>query len=287
MNKQTIYLCVAELLAFSVIAACGVNKSHEGKSEEIADFEVVERFKTLSRDYRCIGNTMKYDDTKELYTSVSVSVQWPEKLGNVDISAMQDSIVSKAFGRDGRDINKIILEYAEMPEGYDLYELTDVAHLPEPSDSVKLYYRSTSVTIEALTEQMAVVKCETSAYTGGAHDSYMSNYMTFDLGTGKARIIGLWDLFERGSEAELLKVIKSMLMAKYDVDTVGALNDAGIFSDSLYVTDDVYVDGYDVVFHYDPYEIGPWAMGVIDVEVPYYAVAEILTPMGREIFMGD
>lgn len=282
MRKHMVYLCVAELMAFFAIAACGVSKSRELKLAEIADFEVEEVFKSASRSYKCVT----VDDGKELYTTVSVWVQWPERLGDVDISAMQDSIVSMISGSGNRDINRAIIEYVERPEGYGEYELTEVDMEPAPSDSVGIYSRFAKVTIESLSETMAIIKSEMVSYTGGAHNAYASSYCVFDFTSGKADVVEINDLFELGSGQELLEVIKRALKDKYDLSPEQSLDEAGLFSDYIYVTDDIYLDGYNVVFHYDPYEIGPWVMGVIDVEVPYYAVAELLTPAGQDILIG-
>ena len=285
MKKTTINPCAVCLMAAIMLISCGGKNGNTSLPGEISDFEVEETFKSVSRSYRCEGDINDYDNVKTLYTTAAASIQWPETFGNVDISAIQDSIISMAFGTKSHDIDKAMNEYVEHPEGYDIYKLTPVDALPTASDSVMIYSQATAVSIVSLTETMTVIKGETTSYTGGAHDSYASRYLTFALSSGKARVIGLSDLFEAGSEAKLLNAIKSSLMAKYNVDTVKELDNVGVFSENLFVTDNIYIDGYNIVFHYNPYEIGPWAMGVIDVEVPYYTVAELLTPMGQDIFM--
>ena len=59
---------------------------------------------------------------------------------------------------------------------------------------------------------------------------------------------------------------------------------SGIFTDRIFLTHNVYLTGNNIVFYYNPYDIAPWAVGPIEVVVPYYNLEQYLTDEAQDLF---
>ncbi|MCR5003741.1 MAG: DUF3298 and DUF4163 domain-containing protein [Bacteroidales bacterium] len=111
-----------------------------------------------------------------------------------------------------------------------------------------------------------------SSYSGGAHGIYYDLYLNLDATTGHP--ITLSDVFIDPSSEEL----KASITAK-------AARDERTFED-LSLTGNAAVepssqfeltnDG--IIFIYEPYEIGSYAAGVIDLKFSYYELQNLLKP---------
>ena len=84
--------------------------------------------------------------------------------------------------------------------------------------------------------------------------------------------------FKAGCDETMLKAIQEQLMAMCQVRSLNELDNYGIFSNQIFVSPEFYLQGYNIVFHYNPYDIAPYSTGSIDVPVPYYTIRECLSP---------
>ncbi len=113
-----------------------------------------------------------------------------------------------------------------------------------------------------------------SQYTGGAHGDYGYTGIVFDSQTGK--LLALEDILqdaggfqEKATAAILVRLEESYgdgLFPEY-ADTVEEMWENG---------PKWYLDVSGITFFFDPYEIGPYAMGVASVTLPYGEFAEYL-----------
>lgn len=137
-------------------------------------------------------------------------------------------------------------------------------------------YKTVISSAVAFSPQFIVYQVMTSMYDGGAHGISLSRYITYLFNSN--RILDIPTAFRQGSEEGLLQAIRDQLMTQYGATSLDELNNNGIFTDQLYVSPNFYIHGYDIVFHYNPYDIAAFSEGNIDVSVPYQALAEYLTP---------
>ncbi len=292
MTKQLFFISAISIsLLASSLAACssGSNSSTASSSGDISDFPVRLNYKSFSRQFFCSDDDSSDVDATRIYTKASASVQWPEQIGAVDISQLCDSIISivnynSTAEINSSHINPVIANYVNNPEEAEYFSLQPVDSIPYSDDLTRAYSHSLDISFSSLTRRLAIIKTEHYAYTGGAHGIYASSYMIFSLADGIARHLAFSDLFLPDSSHKLLEAITSALMHKYGVDTPSDLDSVGIFTDNLHVSTDIYISDYDIIFHYDPYDIGPWAMGIIDVPIPYYNISEFLTPTALSLF---
>ena len=122
---------------------------------------------------------------------------------------------------------------------------------------------------------IAFKNVETS-YTGGAHGSYLENYINFREDTGEA--ITSNALFG-SKEKAVLKMIRQQILKDNNCRTTEQLEEkTGIFS-----LGDVYINDYNfllqkdgIIFCFNPYEIAPWSEGVIHVKLTYEQLKGLL-----------
>ncbi|NJB84442.1 hypothetical protein GGR26_000187 [Lewinella marina] len=128
----------------------------------------------------------------------------------------------------------------------------------EEEDATEVVFQSDS---------LIVLAHSTYTYSGGAHGNYGTTLLAF--ATRPPRRLTPADLFRPGSEAELSR----LLMARAD-----SLTEGGLLVDSVPVTDNLAPLPGGVRFVYPPYEIAPYAVGEVVIDLPYAAVRPWLRP---------
>lgn len=274
--------CAALLTAATTIAGCD-KKSNEAQVSDsrINNFEVVQTIKSAERDYSCVGADAVFNDSIPVYSKVSVTIQWPDKMGEYNIKPLQDSLMAAIYESPKASIDETILAALESPRGNDIYKMEPVDSIPAHKLAMTLYNDkiASAVTFD---RNYIVYQVMTSIYDGGAHGMSVSHFINYDFDS--ARVITPELAFRPGSDEKLLEAIKSQLMKMYGVTTLQQLDSKGVFSAQIFLSNEFYLQGYNVMFHYNPYDIAPYSTGSIDVPVPYYMIRECLTPEVFRLF---
>ncbi len=270
--------CAVGLLGLS---ACGHSQKMDWDSE-INEFKVVQTVKSAERDYLCEGAL--FADSLNVYSKVNVAVEWPEQMGNYDIKPLQDSLIARAFIHPEKTVEQSILTALDNPQGSDTYKMVGIDSIPDKSKAMVLYH-GTVVSSVAFSPKFIVYQIMTSIYEGGAHGLTISNFLNYDFAKGE--VIDFNSAFKPGSDKALFDIVKGKLMADNGVSTLKELDAKGFFSDQLFLSHNFYLQGYDVVFHYHPYDIAPYSTGAVDVRVPFYVVSDYLSPEVLEILSED
>lgn len=112
-----------------------------------------------------------------------------------------------------------------------------------------------------------------ATYLGGAHGIEVSEYHNYSLKDGFE--IGAKDLFRAEKFEDLRAAIHRKICEKYLAEGE-ELSDAGFFSDPIEVTDNFSISDDGITFHYNPYEIGCYALGSVVVEFDWDELGEWL-----------
>lgn len=269
---STSALCIA-------ICSCSKHESADNIKQNdtihINNFEINQIVKTGQRSYICNGANAFFDDSLRIYSSSTVAIQWPVKMNGYDISTLQDSLKVLALGATHGTIDDAIINALDHPQGEDLYSMKPVDSIPMSSKCMILY-KTVIASAVTFSPHFIVYQVLNSMYDGGAHGIILSRYLTYIFKLNK--VLDIPTAFKPGSEKDLLKAIQDQLMTQYGATTLSQLDGKGIFTDQLYVSPNFYIHGYDIVFHYNPYDIAAFSEGSIDIRVPYQSVAEHLTP---------
>lgn len=110
-------------------------------------------------------------------------------------------------------------------------------------------------------------------FTGGAHGNYYS--VGYNIRTSDGEVLTLPDILKPNSLEALSEFVSEEILNMFDVNS---LNEAGLFEDELNISDDqdFYIIPNALVIQFDPYEIAPYAMGSIDVEIPFTKIKNLL-----------
>jgi hypothetical protein len=146
------------------------------------------------------------------------------------------------------------------------------------SETLNWYYEE-KFGVEMNGPRFLVVSRSWADYTGGAHGNYGKNYFVFDRET--AGKISLSDLMGEGFGQVLTEKLNEELRESRELGRNDSLRQDGFFVDQVELTENFYLSSRGIGFHWDPYEIGPYAMGFVEVVVPYGKIGDILNSLGR------
>lgn len=276
----------AAVIAAALLPACtnsAATASDSATASGISSFEVKQTIKSLKRSYLAGGDNAVFGDSMKIYSTVSLDIEWPETFGHYDLTNLRDSLLAAAFEHPCPTIDASMTADAEHPEGADLFTMTPVDSIP--NEPCMEYTRNTSTSMVTVSTDYAVYEVMTYTYTGGAHGGTLARYVTYDFAS--SAVVNAANAFTAGSDSLLLAAITSQLCSDYRVNTPAGLRATGIDISELTVTPNFYFDDYEIVFVYNQYEIAPYAMGIIKVRVPFYAVADALTPFAKGLLGGN
>ncbi|MDE5690546.1 RsiV family protein [Duncaniella sp.] len=274
MERKYCFLASAAL-ALALTACGGSGSGRKADAGLINEFQVSEVLMTADRDYRV---SMDYGDAYlELYTSI----HWPERLGDNDISVLRDSLLYFAYGdttvTDIRAAIRAYLDDTSIVEG--IKTVTEVDSLP--ADTMT-YFNNVTASVMEINEDMATYQVVSSTYLGGAHP--MTSVRPFTYSFAQGQVIGLDNMFLPGVTVDsIMPVIRTALARQLSVP-VDALDRGGIFVSQLTYPGKPYIASNTLYFHYDPYEIGPYALGPVDVAVYPDEVDRFLRPDVKSLF---
>ncbi len=133
------------------------------------------------------------------------------------------------------------------------------------------YYDSTF--LDESFEQFVQVKRNSYMFTGGAHgNSYVSNNL-FSKETGEQ--LNLKDFIS--DVPKLTKIAEKYFRQTVEIKATDDLEEAGFwFTKGFELNGNFYFENNKLIFVYNQYEIGPYSMGIIFVEIPVREIKSLL-----------
>lgn len=116
----------------------------------------------------------------------------------------------------------------------------------------------------------------TYQYTGGAHGLSSTQGLNLDLSTGSP--IRYEDVFYQNDEKDISALILSYLLAKYKANNQDELETMGFMFDELQPSRNFVVNDQGITFIYGQYELGAYALGIIELFIPYYYIYMYMKP---------
>lgn len=271
--KHYLLLAASALL---MLSACS-SKTADKKTD---DADAAKPAGALAFDTRTATKTYKIDLPEELKNGESsdpiyrqtVSLIIPTALAGADISELNDSIVSIAFGGKGMKLDDAIPTWQKKTAEQTGYSLTPVK---ETADEISCF-DSVDGTVVTLTPDLLVYRISASGYSwGAAHGMTTNSYLNFSI--KDKRLVTLSTLFTPEGLAKLPALIAQAAKANEAAlgpTTITALPEGSNF----------YLSDYGaVVFAYQPYEVASYAQGEIKVPLYPYELTDLLTPAARTL----
>lgn len=276
--KQILWLIGALILLTSCQKDGGKSEGDSAQTEQVegvTSLTVSMDLLTAEQFYQ--GPGMSYDGDS-IYLVLKANIQWPTKVGSYDLSVLQDSILRFGFAVDSGSVAQImknfITDSATIYENFDEgAKVKQVSLLPPETFA---YENSVTGSEIEVNDRFLSYRVQTYIYQGGAHGFTSIMPFTYDL--EKHRVASYDYLLKKGSEPAVVQVIRTNLATQLGIDP-SQLAEQGI-GDFDYVGQP-YLENGMVVFHYDPYAIGPYALGAPDVEVWPSQIENYLTPRAK------
>lgn len=108
-------------------------------------------------------------------------------------------------------------------------------------------------------------------YSGGAHGMWGSWHLNYDLNQNK--LLSLQDLFKTNTDKPLLTLIKNKIKRVYQTNNLQSVD-----FDAIFIPDNFQVTYGGIIFHYNPYDIGPFALGSPEIFIPFRDLRPLLNP---------
>ena len=180
------------------------------------------------------------------------------------------------------DIGKIFLK--EKKRFFDNYkkEYSDVS-----DDDLKQYSYSYNmdqtqeVNVVFQSPKLLTLGSYFYAYTGGAHGNHGYNYVSIDL--SKNRQLTIDDVLTKDGQKKLQPLLEKYFRKSYGLKSTEALSKGGLFENKIEPNDNFYVTAKGICFDYQPYEIGPYAMGEISIFIPFTELSPWLKPEFKKL----
>ncbi len=134
--------------------------------------------------------------------------------------------------------------------------------------------------VEAASRPVLLLQASEMAYTGGAHPNHWVRYHALHLPSG--RTLDLEALLDPEAEAPVQALLEAAYRRDAGLPQGAPLTDAGLFDDRIPLVDNVEPTPEGLTFHYNPYAIGPYSMGMIRIRLSWDEVEPHLRSQARD-----
>ncbi len=123
-------------------------------------------------------------------------------------------------------------------------------------------------------DSVLVYSISRSSYDGGAHPMHSIEVHNYRLSDGCELMRE--DFFSDAQLDALTAAIRTKLCGQYGVTGDEGLAEAGFFPEAIGVSENFTITPEGIVFHYNPYDIGCYALGSVDVVLTKAEIGEAL-----------
>ncbi len=200
-----------------------------------------------------------------------VSLRWPEARGGVAADSLNAWIRVRVMAGTGERADRV----EAAPESVAARFLADRErfHRDIPAASAAWFVeREVRVLLDTL--GVVTLAATDESFTGGAHGMHVARHASFDARDG--RRLRLADLVTDPGDTALVALGEREFRATRGIAPGQTLAEAFFFRDQggrFAFGDDVAIARDGLLFHWDPYDIAPYAWGATTVTLPWREVA--------------
>lgn len=272
MKKQYVSLLAIILSASGFLFSCG-DKMNKNTGALVFDSIQVNETAHL------------FGDTAKPACNLTINFAYPVKSSDEKLKdSLTSFFIAACFGEGyiGDKPATVIKDYTanyikEYRQDLEPMYLEDAKN-KEDNESVGAwysYYKGIEGHVQWYEKNLLIYRIDYNEYTGGAHGIYMTTYLNMDL--LHLRPIRLEDLFVEEYQEALTDLLWNQLMAEHGAKTREELEDMGYGSTGeIAPTENFYLEKDGITFFYNVYEITPYAMGAVQIKLPYDIMAHLL-----------
>ncbi|HLG40876.1 MAG TPA: DUF3298 domain-containing protein [Chitinophagaceae bacterium] len=266
-----------ESFIFSIMDKLAGGEWSSGKKTPLA-FSAGETDQPLTFDYIYTeGSTPLRPKLKESPSATFEAASvWPKR--NTPQATLLKKIIREQFGEKNsvEDIGKIFLR--QKKKFFTDY-INDNKEMKDEDLKEAYSYNfdeSSQVIIAYQTSKLIVLSGSYYTYTGGAHGNYSTSYIPVDLVSNKK--LSLNDVINKAGQTKLAKLLEKAFRKDYSLKDTDPLTEGGLFENQIEPNNNFYVTSKGIGFCYNPYEIGPYAMGEINIYISFTELTAYLQP---------
>lgn len=261
---RRVFRTIATLTVAACLSACGGGDSF---SEGLV-FDTLTSEKTVS-----VAN-----ESGAPSCNVSLELAYATDSGKERATAINEAVAQKLFDMEGLTLQQVADSFANS---YTRDYKQNIAPLyrEDADDPLKRawyeYHYNINSEVKDGRKGVTVYTAIIDYYEGGAHGIYQQFIMNFENKTG--RLLQLADVFVPGFEQPLNEKLLAALMEMVDSKTIDDLKNKGyLYSMDMFVTDNFILGKDAITFVYNPYEIAPYSYGIVELDLDYDSLEDIL-----------
>lgn len=210
-----------------------------------------------------------------VFAAARYSVVWPKRIGEQDFNALNDSLIKLTFGVSGVDFDQAAKNFTQSGLNNLIAESDSVTlkyekvPFEEAYDEPRANLNMVSSEVTLLNPNLLVIRVDNQFYYyGAAHGMYYSNFLNYSILNHELMTVD--NTFLAGNDKGILSIINNAARERYDAE--GVLFDAPIETYANF-----QITENEIVFVYQPYEVGPYSSGIIEVPVSQQDLYRFLT----------
>ena len=270
-------LFVLASLTFFALPSCSSCSSHSSDSSASGVGDSTGTATLASLDSIVVEGTYYEDQNKKSGPSLYASIVFRYLAGDSTLEHLFSRI---AFGDQYASLSPraaVDTYIRDMSSEYTIQDQCDPEMSEEDLNQLKSDLQlSTKVDyIDSLV--ISVRKDLAQYYAGAVHGNYGTGFYNIDRRT--KTLLRESDYFVEDYAAQLTKILQRRLLIGYKVKTLEELEEKeGISAVDLTPNDNCSIGPKGLTYIYNPYEIGPYALGQVTIFVPYEDLQPILRP---------
>lgn len=270
ISKTLKILFTLSLLSVFCISCNSVSKSNP---ENDVDYDSI----VVEKTYHLLDNP---DNPN---CDLHIKFVYPTSVKNISLQEIQKFFVSSYFGDAYEQFSPeeavkkytqdYLTSYKELEADYkeELKRSEDGA----PVSSWFSYYELSSN--EIIFNQYGLISFTVNFenYTGGAHGSHAHNHFVLSAETGKR--ISEEDIFIENYEDTLAGILVNQIAKENNAANPKELENMGFFSvEEIFPNNNFMIDDTGITYTFNEYEIAAYAVGAIEVHLPFESLQGIL-----------
>lgn len=262
---------IAAAAAATCLTLSCTSAHRSGSAEEIEFKTIADSAAWLVPDY--FGDTC--------YVTARYNVVWPEKIGETDFANLRDTLLAATFGQDaGRDFDQAVYSFTHQgfpAMGFDnIPEGTVTVPYSQADDALHETFNRVESSVNLLTTDLLVIGVDYQGYTDrSAHGSVSRRYVNYSL--SQQCLLTSAFMFRPEAADSLSLIISRAAADKYPEGT--------LFPDATFTPDNFQISDGEIIFTYQPYEVGPYSTGIVEVPVSTYTLTPYLTPRAATLLI--
>jgi hypothetical protein len=269
-----------------VLFSCKQNQKNTETNDTIPDTSAIE----YSDEETTTGDTLQYT-TKGFNKKNAGCVS--ESANCASFEASFPLLNKSIHGKVADSINNFIRELLykpligeETPNGltdllkpyFEAYNESLQTSQNEGEDSIAAWSFNRQFSVLKNTPTLFTVSHYERSYAGGAHPNSFRHFHHFNPKTGE--LLFLLDFFKEGYRKKLTAIAEKKFRKQLNISPNTSLEDEGFwFSNKVFeLTENFWFKDNAIHFLYNPYEVASYAVGPIEVKIPYSEIEDLLKP---------